>query len=299
MFVSHEGKKTLEVHVPTLSLRDVDYNWFFNEMSKLISENVKVPEYVDAVTADFSTTTAVQKIVSQITLMSSMQRFFDYTMYTMCGIPGVEMLGAEEDWKRLQSKLKVLRTLLEPIENDIGLRTEWWDLVEKVFCVLLATYREEPDKHFWSLIVSYEKSHGSGQRSGFTGWITQFMEGTKKRLQTYEFSSGLVTVPLTITDPSGVMDTSALVAGMLGFTVHEEGTSQPPSVRPFQGWCLLLPEGSPFRGVCSLKQRKSGRTGTSNKMGREEEEEQTSGDEHEEDKAQKGVKRKGTTCSIS
>ena len=171
MFVSHEGKKELKVQVPNLSLRDVDYNWFFNEISKLISKNVKVPEYVDAVTADFFTTIAVQKIVSQITLMSSLQRFFRYQM-TRCGIPGVEMLGTEEDWKRLQSKLKVLRTLLEPIGNDIGLRAEWWDLVEKVFGVLLATYRGEPDKHFWSLIVSYEELHGSGQRSGFTGWIT-------------------------------------------------------------------------------------------------------------------------------
>ena len=37
-------------------------------MSKAISENVKVPEYVDTMTADFSVTTSVQKIVSQIAL---------------------------------------------------------------------------------------------------------------------------------------------------------------------------------------------------------------------------------------
>ena len=306
MFVSHEGKKTLEVQVPTLSLRDVDYNWFFNEMSKAISENVKVPEYVDAMTADFSVTTSVQKIVSQIALMSSLQKYFDYTMYTMCGIPGVEMLGTEEDWKRLQSKLKVLRTLLEPIENDIGLRTEWWDLVETVFRKLLATYQGKPDKHFWSLIVSHEKAFMSGQKGGYTGWITQFMEGTKERLETYEFSSGLVTVPLTIEDlASGVKDTSALVAGMLGFTVHEESTSQVPSVRPFQGWCLLLPKESPFRPLDSFKQVKTGETETSDKMGPEEEREETSEDEDEdkakdeEEKAQNGNNRKNETCSIS
>ena len=70
MFVDHEGKKTLQVNVPSNYIYSVDYSWFFDEISKKITENVKVPEYVDAVTADFSVTTPVQKIVSQITLMS-------------------------------------------------------------------------------------------------------------------------------------------------------------------------------------------------------------------------------------
>ena len=46
-------------------------------------------------TADFSTTTAVQKIVSQITLMNSVQDYFHYEMALGCGIPAVEMFGTE------------------------------------------------------------------------------------------------------------------------------------------------------------------------------------------------------------
>lgn len=73
MFVEHERKKTLSVDVPTTCIYDVDYDIFFQEMSGKISENVKVPQYVDVVTADFTTTTPTMKIVSQITLMSSLQ----------------------------------------------------------------------------------------------------------------------------------------------------------------------------------------------------------------------------------
>ena len=92
---------------------------------------MKVPEFVDGMTADFSTTTAVQKIVSQITLMYSVQKYLCFKMLCLGEIPAVEMLGTEDDWSKLQSKLKVLRTLLEPIENDLGLSSKWWDLVEK------------------------------------------------------------------------------------------------------------------------------------------------------------------------
>ena len=42
-------------------------------MTKGIKENVKVPEFVDGMTADFSTTTPVKKIVSQVTLMYSVK----------------------------------------------------------------------------------------------------------------------------------------------------------------------------------------------------------------------------------
>ena len=245
MFVDHEGKKTIEVELPNQSIHTVDYAWFFDEMAKRIQENVKVPEFVDGMTADFSTTTAVQKIVSQITLMYSVQEYFSYKGITMCGIPAVEMLGTEDDWSRLKSKLKVLRTLLEPIENDLGLASKWWDLVEKVFRELLATYHGKPDKKWWSHIVSYEAAFRSGQRSKFRGWITEFLEG-KHAVPVGEMTTGLVTVPLMLEDAiSGVKDTATLVAGMLGVTLHTDDTPG-VSVQPFQGWSLLLPKGSPF-----------------------------------------------------
>ena len=156
------------------------------------------------------------------------------------------MLGTEEDWQNLLSKLEALKTLLEPIRKDLGLRNTWWSVVQEVFEKLLATYRGTPDYDWWSRIVTYQ-GFGSGPR-GYTGWITKFMEMTEDLKEVNEFTSGLMTVPLTIAHPSGLKDTAALVAGCLGFTIHEDGADHKiPSIQPFQGWSLLLPKNSPFR----------------------------------------------------
>ena len=56
--------------------------------------------------------------------MASLQKYFDYSFGTCCGIPGVEMTGSEEDWIRLAEKTKKLETLLIPIMDEIGLG-EW------------------------------------------------------------------------------------------------------------------------------------------------------------------------------
>ena len=162
MFVDHEGKKTIEIPVDDLSIHTVDYSRFFDQITKGIKENVKVPEFVDGMTADFGTTTAVQKIVSQITLMFSVNQYFDFGILYGCGIPAVEMLGTEDDWRKLTTKLKVLKTLLQPIKNDLGLRSQWWDVVEKVFWKLLETYQGRPDEEWWSHIVDYQKEYASG-----------------------------------------------------------------------------------------------------------------------------------------
>ena len=97
MFVDHEAKKTIDIAVDDPSIYTVNYSWFFDQITKKIKENVKVPEFVDGMTADFGTTTPVQKIVSQITLMYSVKQYFEFCMYLGCGIPAVEMLGTEED----------------------------------------------------------------------------------------------------------------------------------------------------------------------------------------------------------
>ena len=58
-------------------------------------------------------------------------------------------------------------------------------------------------------------------------------------------TSGLVSVPIHLKHPSGVTDTAAVVAGMLGFTVHKDENKE-VSVQSFQGWSLLLASDSPF-----------------------------------------------------
>ena len=237
--------------MPDDSIYTVDYSWFFDQIAKAVQENIRVPEFVDGMTADFSTTTAVQKIVSQITMMSSVQEYFRFGMKCGCGIPAVEMLGTEDDWRKLKSKLKVLRTLLEPIENDLDLPSEWWDVVEKVFSNLLSTYQGSPVSEWWSHIMSYENVYASGAifvpgKYRYKGWITEFLEGTKYAREIDEMTSGLVSAPIHLKHPSGVEDTAAVVAGMLGFTLHN-GETKELSVQPFQSWSLLLSGDSPFR----------------------------------------------------
>ena len=104
-------------------------------------------------------------------------------------------------------------------------------VVKEVFEKLLASYRGNRDSDWWSRIVTYE---GFGS-SGYTGWNTKFMEMSDEQKELNEFTSELVTLPLTIANPSGLEDTAALVAGCLGFTIHEDGADEIPSVQPFQG----------------------------------------------------------------
>ena len=83
-FVNHEGKKELVVLVDSISYMSSEH--FFRQMTNLIQSNIKVDGYVDTIISDFSTSTSTHRIVSEITVMSSMQEFFEYTCMLMCGI---------------------------------------------------------------------------------------------------------------------------------------------------------------------------------------------------------------------
>ena len=156
-FVQHEGKKTLAVQVGTGPLRveDIDYSWLFDQFSQKIEENINVPEYVQQIIPDFSTTSKIHKIVSQITLMTSVQEFFEYLSFSLCGIPSIEMKGTEDDWINLGLKIKSLRRTLEPLEYMIF--DNWWDKVEEIAVKLLDTFRGNPDEDWWSRIITEEK----------------------------------------------------------------------------------------------------------------------------------------------
>ena len=158
-FVQHEGKKTLAVKVGAgnLDVENINYSWLFDQFSQKIAENINVPEYVQQMIPNFSTTTDIHKIVSQITLMTSVQEFFEYKSYTSCGIPVIEMKGTENDWIDLGLKIKALRKTLAPLEDVIFKSNHWynwWDEVEKIASKLLDTYNGNPDEAWWSYIIT-------------------------------------------------------------------------------------------------------------------------------------------------
>ncbi len=243
-FVNHEGKKTLSVTVGP-SIYGVDYSWFFDQMTDKINDNIKVPKYVDTMTADFTSTSAAQRIISQIGIMTSVQEFFEFSMVCGCGIPAVEMAGQEEDWLKLVEKFQQLRKLLEPISEDLKL-TKWWGTAKGVLLKLVDTYNGKPDKLWWGKIIDRKGYNMSGMGVTWTGWfITDFL-GELHLYKIKDFKSGLVSVPMKVVDAfTGHKEDSALIAGMAGYKVFNDGNV--PVVEANHGWAMLLEPNSAFR----------------------------------------------------
>ena len=78
------------------------------------------------------------------------------------------MTGVEEDWKQLIKKLEKLEAFLYPIERILRLE-EWFHSSRKVLEKLLETFRGNPDKNWWSRIVT-RHSYGSGP-TDYDGWL--------------------------------------------------------------------------------------------------------------------------------
>ena len=262
-FVSHEGKKTLTVQVGTPSIYKVDYEWFFKQMTDEISNNINNPEYTKIMETEFSKSTPVHKIVNQIMLMHSFQKYFEYEMFMfLCGIPGVIMLGSEQDWYMMINKLEKLETFLRPIDDVLGL-ADWFVSCKNVLEKLLDTYKGYPDTDWWSRIMFIQYAYGSGRRrkrnTYITGWFAQHFMGMQTSGMS-TFPSGINTVPLKLSSAfCGQSDNATLAAGFTGFTVTEADFRLPgsngtyPSVQAVQGWGLLLGPDSPFRmgGECN------------------------------------------------
>merc|ERR1712038_764272 len=247
-FVQHEGKKELRVDVGlTIDIANTNYSWFFDQMSQKIAENVNVPAYVENIQSDFTTSTAVHQIVAQITLMSSVQEYFEYTMGTMCGIPAIEMKGTRADWERLVTKVQDLRKTLKPIEEILFAENprndrNWFDKVEHITQKLLDTYNGQPDEDWWSRAINYQ-SYGSGAPD-FGGWFMHDLLNKPHASTIGSAPSGLVSIPTKIAGEKGDEE-SAVVAGMIGYKIHQRNGR--PSLEPMHGWALFLEEDSVYR----------------------------------------------------
>ncbi len=180
VLVDFNGRKALTVRTAHSPFSE-DFDWaaVTADFTRQVRSNVKKKEVVDMVLADFSTTGTDELIASRITLMNTMQKFFEYRMLeTICGIPYVTLQGTTDDWKKFADKVHLLR--------DYGL--DWWaDQLEPIAAEFIKASQGNPDREFWKNIVKKTRpgelrGYGclpTGRETKFDGWFLKFLPFTE------------------------------------------------------------------------------------------------------------------------
>jgi hypothetical protein len=111
--VNFEGKKDLKIdrlgYSPYTSTKEV-WDGIMKEFVEKIGQHVG-QETTDSLECNFSTTSQVAKVTSQVAIMSAMKQYFTYkATFIGCGISTVTLEGSMQDWEKIKSKLEFLST---------------------------------------------------------------------------------------------------------------------------------------------------------------------------------------------
>jgi len=256
--VRHSGKKKLEVE--TDSLAPSRWPGLINQFSAQIRENSD-PVLHETLVCEFSTTTPNIKTAYEVALMDTYQRYFDYEMMCVCGIPKVTIQGTAEDWQRIHERIEVLATY------DLG----WWtSRLEPILDQFVATAKGNADDRFWKAIYKPQKAYAAELASGWIAdlfpylfgappgsrsigsglcagaaarrnhvlstpredWLlpapSSRMVGNGVNLQ--NFPSGLSRAPVKLTLPDGAQTELELLGGFLGVSQRADDNALAPVV---------------------------------------------------------------------
>merc|ERR1719265_2235508 len=88
------------------TLFTADFGTFANRMvDEQIATNIKDPSVAQWLIPAFTTTTQDDRITASVTVMSTLQAYFEYVCCLCCGIPNVTLLGTTADWRALRAKI--------------------------------------------------------------------------------------------------------------------------------------------------------------------------------------------------
>ncbi len=253
-FVRHQGKVVIKVQRDEFvrGASDNDWNGVFAEFSDQIAAHIGKQR--DLVVANFSTTGAVERAASQVVLMSAMQKYFEYRMMTMCGIPRITLLGTTEDWKSVRTRAAVLG------EYDLGF---WVDALLPVLDEFVAASQGKINRDFWRSIYKLEHESGGPYISGWMpvffpyivdegdstmvsisnkGWMRAYKKDPyDARMTTDCFPRSLSVAPF-IWEYLGAEIPMEFLAGFMAVSQHPETGA----LRPAIGWAIReAPPSSP------------------------------------------------------
>ena len=168
--VNFQGKKDLHVFMGG-DLDTFDYNYFVNSMVEdQIKKNIIDESMTDWLLPNFTTTTPTDKVAAGVTVMSTLQAYFNYSGGGGCGLPKVTLLGEVEDWEILRAKID---RLIEFELPDRDWMQKWHEWLALILDELVKSRSGRPNLRFWETCFKH-KPNGSGDIGFFAGWLTVF-----------------------------------------------------------------------------------------------------------------------------
>lgn len=165
-FVDFQGKKTLEMRRDNFRWGNPNNDWatVFEDFTKQIKENIGQRNF-DAISSDFSQTSAIEKAVLNLSIMDAMKEYFEFKVTTACGISKVRLRGTLNDWIQLRDKVKGLA------QYDFG----WWvNTVIPILNQFVEARSGKTNKRFWTSIYKQYSEAGSGAVDRVNGWFQNF-----------------------------------------------------------------------------------------------------------------------------
>ena len=171
-FVNFSGKESLIVQ-SNKKLKDPSLLWeeifpqFTEQIRKEVGDNL-----VETLTCNFSTTTSLEKTVSEITIMESVKSYFEFiTIMIVCGIPEITLEGTPQDWEKVLNKARGLKEY----------KLEWWiSQLEPLLEEFVKASKGTVNQEFWRNMFKYHSQEKYGAPNMIDGWIVKFFPYDKK-----------------------------------------------------------------------------------------------------------------------
>lgn len=225
----------------------VDFGTMAKRMvDEQISTNLKDPEVTQWLLPSFTTTINDDRVAAAVTIMSTLQAYFEYGFCLSCGIPNVTLLGTVEDWKMLREKIDGL--LKYEVDGKKYIMQKWHGLLSKVVDEFVKSAEGKPNLEFWDTVAHHEGG-GSGP-SYLSGWVTVFAcfkangiwqgynynKDDWPRIDSDDIAEGAVSVPVELND-NGTLYDANMIAGQMAFSVVGDELD---TVQPRNDWCFAI-----------------------------------------------------------
>jgi len=158
--VNFKGKKKIEIRRDKFVMGSMKNDWasVIREIADTIANDIK-PELLGLYNYPFSTTEPKDQLAFQVTLMKTINQYYEFSVGTSCGIPYIILEGKPGDWKWIRDNITQF--------DKYGLG--FW--TKNLYPILNEMYEGSKgniNQKFWKSIYKWDSESGG---SKVTGWI--------------------------------------------------------------------------------------------------------------------------------